>query len=405
MLTVLHPELLVEIQGFPAGLRALPAPPSRNDRPILVVKALKEGILAARLNRSIKIYVPSFRGGAVVAGLVTAFFDDADEPLVLRSPLFDDEHSRQLLSHLREPLLDVHLFDEHSRELLAFQCTVSVPPATKKRLQDMPLEAFSYEVAGRNLDRMQEWFGLRGADDDSEAITIGFEESLMPEDVYLMDLIPANNAFVGARAFSTSHLVRDEPGSFQEHDIALLLHRVFPASQIYKSPLRIKDREEIADLLVISQRSLTFVQAKDSPNTEGVLRNSIERKMATARRSLKKALGQTRGAVRYARSAEPMSFYSGTRRAEVPIAHLPWRALIVVKELFDVERAAYSSAMLQLGREMGLPCLTLDYGELNMYTANLRGEDAFVAALDRAVGEGERTGIVPRLRFGPHGAF
>lgn len=404
MLTALHPELLAQIQGFPAGLCALRAP-SPSDRPILVVKTLKEGILAAHLNRNIKIYLPSFQTGAVVAGLVTAFFDDADEPLVLRSPLFADEHSRQLLEHIQQPMLDVHLFDEHTRELLAFRCAVSIPPITWKRLQEVPLEAFSYAATGKNLDRMQEWFGLRSAEDDAEAITLDFEESLMPEDVFLMDLVPANNAFVGARAFSTSHLVREEPGSLQEHDIALLLHRVFPASQIYKSPLRIKDREEVADLLVVSSSSVLFVQAKDSPNTEDVLRNSMERKRATALKSLKKALGQTRGAVRYARSAEPMAFFIGASRVETPIAHLPWRALVVVKELFDADRAAYSSALLQLGREAGLPCLALDYGELNMYTSNLRKEPEFVAALDRAVSEGESTAIVPRLRFGPHGAF
>jgi hypothetical protein len=404
MLTALHPELLAEIQGFPAGLCALRAT-SRSDRAILVVKTLKEGILAARLNRNVKIYLPSLSTGAVVAGLVTAFFDDVDEPLVLRSPLFDEEQSRLLLAHLQQAALDVHFFDEHTRELLAFRCSVAMSSITGKRLKEVPLEAFSYPAAAEILDQMQEWFALRGAKDDAEAITLAFEESLMPEDVYLMDLIPENNAFIGARAFSASHLVRDEPGRLQEHDIALSLNRVFPASQIYKSPLRIKDREEISDLLVISNSSLLFVQAKDSPNTEGVLRNSIDRKRATARKALTKALGQTRGAVRYAKSAEPMAFFVGTTRVEVAIAHLPWRALVVVKELFDSDREASSSAMLQLGREVGLPCVALDYGEFNMYTSNLRNEQKFVAALDRAVGEGERTGIVPRLRFGPNGAF
>ena len=404
MLTVLHPELLGAIQNFPVGLCVLP-PLSHGDRPILIVKALKECILAAQLNRNFKIYLPSLGDGTAVSGLVTAFFDDADEPLVLRSPLFDDEHSKRLVSHLQESELDVHLFDEHTRELLAFRCSVSAPAITKQRLRRMPLGPFFYEVAGQTLDWMQEWFGARGSKDDAEAITIGFEESLMPEDVYLIDLIPKNNAFVGARPFSTSHLVREEPGALQEHDIALLLQRVFPANQIYKSPLRVNDREEIADLLVISNTSLIFIQAKDSPNTEDVLRNSLERKRATARKSLKKALVQTRGAVRYAKSAEPMTLLVDGREVKAPIAHLTWRALIVVKELFNDDLTSYSKATLQLGRETGVPCVALDYGELNMYTSNLRNEYEFVAALDRVFGEGESTGIAPRLRLGPHGAF
>ena len=331
MLTTLHPELLDAIQDFPIGLCVLP-PPSYDNRPILVVKALKECILATQLNRNFKIYLPSLGDDTVVSGLVTAFFDDADEPLVLRSPLFDDKHSRRLVSYLQESELDVHLFDEHTRELLAFRCSVAVPEITKQRLRRMPLGPFSYEFAGQTLDCMQKWFGKRGPKDDAEAITIGFEESLMPENIYLMDLTPKNNGFVGARPFNTSYLVRKEPGALQEHDIALLLQRVFPANQIYKSPLRINDREEIADLLVISDTSLIFIQAKDSPNTENALRNLLERKKATARKSLKRALVQTRGAVRYAKSAEPITLLVDGREVKVPIADLAWRALIVVKD-------------------------------------------------------------------------
>jgi hypothetical protein len=51
---------------------------------------------------------------------------------------------------------------------------------------------------------MLQWFGQRSGSDDAEAIVVSFEAALMPEDVYLMDLIPANNAFVGAQPFSTS---------------------------------------------------------------------------------------------------------------------------------------------------------------------------------------------------------
>lgn len=404
MLTALHPELLPAIRDFPAGLLALPRP-SLDDRPILVVKVMKEGILAARLNRNVKVYLPSSDKNTAVSGLVTAFFDDADEPLVLRSPLFDDGHSSELLAQLSAPELDVHLFDEHARELLAFRAKVSVPAITRLRLRTVSLQSFSYARAGHVLNEMYEWFARRSAADDAEAITISFEEPLMPEDIYLLDATLDNNGFVGAPAVSTAHLVREQPGLLQEHDIALSLRRVFPAIQIFKNPLRINDREEIADLLVISDTSLLFVQAKDSPNTESVLRNSIERKMATARKNLKKALGQTRGAIRYARSAEPMVFFIGARRIQVPVAHHKWRALIVVKELFSIDWRFYSDATLKLGREIGIPCVALDYAELNMYTSNLREEYQFVAALERVFKDGDRTGMLPRLRVGPHGAF
>jgi hypothetical protein len=56
MLTVLYPELLPRVQAFPSGLLAIY--PAVAQRPTLVVKVVKEAILAAQLDRGFKIYVP-----------------------------------------------------------------------------------------------------------------------------------------------------------------------------------------------------------------------------------------------------------------------------------------------------------------------------------------------------------
>ena len=312
MFSALYQDALPEVRAFPAGLRVIH--PTGAAEPLLVVKISKEGILAARLARGFKIYVcPSAVLGGQTVGLITAFFDTPDEPLVLRSPMFDDEHSRKLSALLQTDSFDVHFFDEHSRELLAHKVAVSAPERTRNELLSEVLTAFSYQTAGESLDRMAHWFGMRTVDDDALAMELTFVETLMPEDVYLIDLIPENNAFSGARSFHTSQLIREEPGAFQEHDIALLLMRVFPAEQIFKSPLKVRDGEEVSDLLVITSENVIFVQAKDSPNTREVLNNSLQRKMATTLKSLKKAIGQVRGALRYAKSAEPMSMLVGCK--------------------------------------------------------------------------------------------
>ena len=155
------------------------------------------------------------------------------------------------------------------------------------------------------------WFSLRGPDDDAAAILVSFCEALVPDDLFVQDMRPQNHSYQGSTPFSSTTLVREEPGAFQERDIALLLQRIFAPDEIYLNPKRITDGEEIADLIVASPTHVIFVQAKDSPNTEKVLQNTLDRKRATALKSLRKAVGQMRGAFRYLLSKSPMRMTVG----------------------------------------------------------------------------------------------
>ena len=95
MLSILHPEIIPLIFDFPCGL--LPLKVTNGDRSILVVKAPKEWLLAAKANLGFKVYVaPLSISGQHTIGLVSAFFDDAEEPLVIRTPLFDDIDTQSL---------------------------------------------------------------------------------------------------------------------------------------------------------------------------------------------------------------------------------------------------------------------------------------------------------------------
>lgn len=248
---------------------------------------------------------------------------------------------------------------------------------------------------------MQAWFSERTTSDDVGAIGIRLDEALMPEDVGVIDASGVFGNYVGAPSATTSFLVRQEPGAMQEHDIALLLERVFRPDQIIRGPLRINDKEEVADILVVTDDSLIFVQAKDSPNTERILTNPMSRKRATALKNLTKAVGQLRGAIRYAKRQDPMLVFVGEKELSLRVSSLRWHALAVVKELFDDEYESYSSLVLQLGKESQVPCVPLDYGELTLYTANLTSEQSFIAALDKVFLFGMERGVLPRLRVGP----
>ncbi|MGX9727621.1 MAG: hypothetical protein ACTFAK_09985 [Candidatus Electronema sp. VV] len=250
------------------------------------------------------------------------------------------------------------------------------------------------------MDQMTKWFGMRSVQDDLSAIFVKFTTALVPEDLLIQDLLPQNHSYHGSEPFSYTHLVREEPGAFQERDIVQLLHRIFSPEQIYLGPLRVTDREEIADVLVATDSHLLLIQAKDSPNTEQVAKNTMSRKKATTIKSLRKAVDQTRGAVRYARSGEPMRMIIGGKEIKLRIEGRKIRTLIIVKELFFGDYSAYSNIVLPVAEKNNAPCIVLDYAELHMYSLHLRNDESFFNAYDRVFMHGAEHGVFPRLRFG-----
>jgi hypothetical protein len=397
MLTILHPQVIPYIQGLPIGLWPLLFKNEADPR--LLIKTTKEMLLAAKINGGFKVYViPITLSGQETIGLISAFFDVEDEPLVIFTPLFEDEEMHKLINMLQLSTLDIHFFDEHSRELLAYTCELTCPASTKDRLASSSLGPFELDLARSAHIQIRQWFGLRTSNDDIAAISIRFGESHFADDLVILDARPDNHLYPGGSSFSFSQLEREEPGAFQERDIAHLLGRLFEPTDIFMNPLRVTDKEEIADILVVTESEIIVLQAKDSPNTENVLRNTIARKKLTAQKALLKALGQVKGALRYLRSMSPLRMIVGGEAIERDISKHQVRALIVVKELFNDEYSIYSPLIIELSKDTQVPCIALDYPELQAYTG-MSSQDKFFEAFDLVFSHGQKTGELPRLRI------
>lgn len=397
MLTILHPESARFAHNIGIGLWPLSLPGDATTR--LVVKTTKEMLLAAKVNGGFKIYVvPLTLSGEETIGLMSAFFDVEDEPLVIYTPLFVDEDTSKLVDMLTQPTLDIHFFDEQGREWLGYTCSLTCPSIAKDRIERGCLLPFNLNLARLAQMQLRVWFGTRRQSDDQDAISVDFQESHFADDLVILDARPDNHLYQGGESFSFSQLERQEPGAFQERDIAHLLGRLFDLKDIYMNPRRMTDREEIADLLVLTDAEIIIVQAKDSPNTEQVLRNTIDRKKLTAQKALIKAIKQVRGALRYMQSASPFEMIVGNLVVPVKMKGRRVRALIVVKELFNDEFGAYSPPLLQLSRETGIPCIALDYAELQAYTA-MSSREKFFEAFDLVYKHGQEAGQLPRLRI------
>lgn len=397
MLSILHPEIIPIIQDYSSGLYPIFG---LGISPKLIIKTVKESILAAKINRGFKIYVcPITLAGVDTVSLISAFFDDEDEPLVISTALFDIKLTHLLLEALNYDTLDIHFFDEHNRELLGYVSQLVCPSTTRDLLNNSSYCTFDLEYVKSAFNQMSVWFGNRTHEDDISAIDVRFVETIVPEGQFFIETRPEYLPYHASHQFSFSELERNEPGTFQEQDIARLFLKLFSRKQIYMNPLRITDNEEIADILVITEYDVLVVQAKDSPNIERVLMNSIDRKKATTRKALSKAVKQVSGAIGYLKSMPTLKIIINGETFEIDICKRTLRALIVVKELFKDEYSLYSPPILELSKEIHIPCIAIDYSELIDCMKHLHTEDAFFEAFDIAFKQGFISGQFPRFRF------
>lgn len=250
MLTLRLPrDSLQRFLDYPGGLLALRSPPA-NER-VLVIKGTKEMLLAAKLRKELKVYVVAITSlGDVTAGLVTAFFDDEDEPLFIASPLLAESESEDPRKAFLQSKLDVHFFDELGRELLGYRATLSMPPETRVAPEKMQLYPPTASLIHAMWRELPEFMATRTAEDDESAITVSLDEVLAPEDLFVMEARPYKNLFHGSPSVRHSSLVRAEPGRFREWDIIDLLHRTFKPTDIFHGPVKVTDGEEVADVIV-----------------------------------------------------------------------------------------------------------------------------------------------------------
>ncbi|MFL9880584.1 hypothetical protein PQR63_19465 [Herbaspirillum rhizosphaerae] len=399
MLTIFYPEIAQMVLQYPAGIRGFQIPGEAV--PSLIVKMLQQYLLTAKMNQGFKVYiVPLDVAGIQTIGLMTAFFEDAESPLTVWTPLSNDATSKSIIATLLGSQLKVHLFDEHDRELLGYEATVHISPEAKRTLNDAKLYDLAHDVVHELAEAATIWFATRTEQHDAEAIAIKFDKPIFPEETVIMDMNPERYSFHGGQGFNRSVLVKTEPGYFQEIDIILLLQRVLSVDQIYHAPKRVYDGEEIADIIVITDDICLLIQAKDSQNTEEILKNTLERKRSRAVKQLKGGIAQAKGAIGYLERIQPLRMLIDDKEIEIDLGRRQILSLIVVREFFTDSYSEYSEHLFGLFKKIDLPCIALDYAELHNWTSFCEDVDEFSRAYFEVFNFALEHGEYPRLRFG-----
>ena len=376
--SAINPEVLQTLVDTPSGL--LPTRNVDSSRMVLIAKAMREIAETARLRKFFRFYPVPLRAGDIhTRGLLTAFFDDHDEPLTIRTLLFDEEFTREIFQVLSSDSFDMHFFDEHNRRLIGFRA--ENPDATRFRslTNSIRFVPGTLEIARQFHDDMTLWFGARSTADDNAALRINLLETLPPDNLY-----PQSQT----------------PGDFNERDIEIGLHRAFSGDQVYRNPVRAKGGREFVDVLVATENTALLIQAKDSPITAATLNRTIDRKKATTDTHVNKAAAQLKGSINQLRSGNSIEIITDGQRWDVSMSGREVFGLVIVKELFDLERSACSRIVLSVFEETDIPCLLLDYLEFQELTFFRRTEESFVGTLQEFFSAAREHGLFPRLRFG-----
>ena len=384
MISIRYPLIIQHLQNLDYGLQPVYIP--NENKFILIIKATKEVILTARFNNEIKIYlVEDNSTSASHVGLITAFFDDHDEPLVLKTPLFKgDDLLRDISLVLMQNWFELYFFDEHDREFMGVKALNIDFERFSSEIRKSSFSEFNRSEIWTVIKRLDDRFGMRDSNDDACAYTIRLKERLYPDDICFTDI---RDQFFGfndsERSIAMVSLEREgDPGPMQERDIAIMIGRVFDLDGIYINPYRNDTNKELTDILVITERNLLFIQAKDSPNTKEMLSRPIERKRKTIRSHIKKASNQLRGALTYARDNDGVVISNDTGDPIIiPLAERQLVGLVLVREMFDDDFPECSTPVLNVVRSLELPSILLDYTGLHIMTQNLTSPALFINGL------------------------
>ena len=370
------PQTLVDFEG---GL--LPTRDAASSRMILIAKTMREIAATARLRRFFRFYLIPLRAGDVdTFGLISAFFDDHDEPLIIRTPLFDDELTHEVLQVLSSDSFDIHFFDEHNRRLIGFRAENPDANHFRHFANTIRFVPGTLEFARQFDDDMILWFGDRSTTEDDASFRINLPETLPPDNLDIQSPI--------------------SPGDLNERDIEMCLHRAFSYDQVYRNPVRADDRREFVDVLVATNGTVLLIQAKDSPVTEATLGRTIDRKQATTDKHVRKAAAQLKGSINHLRSGSSIDIITDGQPCELYMSGREVFGLVIVKELFDPERSACSRLVLSVFEETDVPCLLLDYRDFQELTFFRPTEESLVGALKQMFAAAREHGLFLRSRFG-----
>lgn len=396
MFLVDFPEFRPHVEAIQAGL--IPFPAFSGDIPSkLIVKASKETILTAVSHGEFFIYRVPFRvNGELSFSLISAFRDDAENPLTIFTPIMGEtDFIKNLRAVLLSDCMELHFFDEHTRERVAYV----IDDIDKNHAEQILRPAAVYPGAEDMRSAhaaVVEWFGRRSKEDDTNALRIPLNKKLYRDNFVIVDVGDAyTNRFYKPVA---SGLVRAEAGPTSEEDIAHCFSRTFKNGRVFVGPTRLDNGRELADIVVVDDDNIIIIQAKDSPNTEAMLARTIERKAKAARNLAESGFSQLRGAIRHVQEVG-LSVKTAFCTESLPPNARTIYGIVVIKEKFPQDYKWYVEKSYEITKEKGVMTVLLSYRQLHEITHHVEKGDDFIRVITQMYFQARYYDQFPEINF------
>ncbi|WP_150815671.1 hypothetical protein [Pseudomonas fluorescens] len=400
MLALHNPDLKNILRQHHIGLLTIRAD---DNKLILIVKMSKEILLAMKLCNGFKMSFVEYESNDERAhALLTLIYDIPDEPLSLTNTFYDVPQSRELIELLDQENFQVYGFDEHDREFFGRVAKISDIERFREIKKTLVLRRHQSNTESNFEDFINTCHHTAKNNNEQYTFSIDFTSTIYSEFTHFLDttrLISSPSSELKPLHYS---LERKEPGDQQEVDIFLLLKNIFGSDDVFLNPIRLDNGEEFSDVLVITKAHILIIQAKDSPNTESSLSTSVDRKKKKTLSHLDKAIRQLVGAINHARHNKVLRFKLKDSVIEVDLLGREIVGLAVVKELFDEDRRAYMTKLMEPYEATGTPCSVLSYMDLHYYSCNVDAT-AFFDVMGAVHAEGVKSGAMLKVKFQSNG--
>jgi hypothetical protein len=345
----------------------------------LAVKGSSDLAFAAKHKRSLKFHLyPLESKGACAVGIITAVYDRTNAPIVIQTVCID-EVMRQIICEIAErETIGIYFFDLHNSELAGGRWGL----VRTSDVSDM------FQTCNSNLKReeaLEFYVALKARfsdpKDDGLVIEATLIEESTPQDVSVLHV--TNDSIRSRRGeghgIYQSNILGDmAPGEAHEAQIARLLTRVYPHSDIVVNP-EISKGKEFCDVLAVGRVEAVAIHAKSTIQDAKRFDEDLARRVARLDKHFRKAIAQAKGAER--------AFYSLRKNVTFENESLPLtpetKLLIHVIVLYDKSPnllTEWSRLLAQFASEL-TPVVVFDMAEfVNLLNLN-RDRDLFVNAL------------------------
>lgn len=353
-----------------------------DEKAVLVIKASARVIAAAKSKKRIKFYfAPVTIDYHEHYCLLSAYLDNLQSPLLIYTPLYDEDASRNIIRFLSCQQATVYMIDEKNRPWLTYRSVNTDFKKFKSFSQKINLipSIDPLRTYPSVLQQAESWFRKSGVREDRRSFDLLFKEPVTPPDLTILDMTEHAFSFNGS-SVRHAELNYSEPGPRQEPDIAEQLVKIFPGENIYLNPLKLPNMEELCDILVTGEFANYYFQLKSSPNTEDVQNRTIERSRAKAIQHLNKAISQTADSLDYTQDGEDFEISIKNNRkfrALIQQAGRNMVFIIIAQELFNDDLAIYADLVLKFAEQKKRVVNFLSESTFYSYMHNCSTEEDF----------------------------